>query len=239
MQLKRMGVYLRPTQHLSTLIKTIQNAYMKMKLLHPAAKHIVCIFRIPGNRAYECEDFCDDKEHSCGKSVLSWMKKYKIGCRMFFIIRQYGGTKLGPSRHQCYITAAQKALENNPINTINGENQLPVFEPNENRGPKNKPPGQPQHTPSYKDSLSHQRGRRHMRGISVRGNRGGNLIRGGSRQARRSRQDAQNNFNFEEPTNVLSPNKWPSLGQAHSINSIKLTFQPHSNYYVTKQIDKK
>ena len=193
--------------------KNIQRAYIKMKLLHPAAKHILCIYRIPGNRVYECEDYCDDNDHSCGKSVLWWMQRNKISCRMFFVVRNYGGKKLGASRHQCYIEAAERALENNPINAINGEHQTSTT----TAAAKPKPHKQwanikPQHTPSYRDSLSRQRDNKSRKSAQIRGN--------GWQLRTAPRRDVRTDlYQFQPPQNVLSTEEWPEL--AHEGNRMK------------------
>ena len=99
----------------------IQAGYLKMKLLHPTAKHIVCTFRIPGNRPFECEDFCDDNENGAGRVILNWMKDHNIECRVFFIIR-HSKAKIGPKRYEGYVEAATMALQQNKVNAITGRN---------------------------------------------------------------------------------------------------------------------
>lgn len=52
-----IGYNANVTQH-----EQIQMIYCKLKLLHPAARHIICAFRIPGVMEHEDEDYCDDGE---------------------------------------------------------------------------------------------------------------------------------------------------------------------------------
>ena len=52
-----IGYNANVTQH-----EQIQMIYCKLKLIHPAARHIICAFRIPGVMEHEDEDYCDDGE---------------------------------------------------------------------------------------------------------------------------------------------------------------------------------
>ena len=67
-------------------LQTVQDAYIKMKLIHSAASHIVCVYRVPGIKKYECEDYCDDGDITMGRYVLQWMVKNKIDdCAIFLV----------------------------------------------------------------------------------------------------------------------------------------------------------
>ena len=95
----------------------IQDSYYKMKLLHPSSKHILCIYRIPGTRTFECEDYCDDKEHGSGRVILNWMREHDITGRAIFLVRYYK-TRIGNARYENYIKATEELFKSEgiPIN---------------------------------------------------------------------------------------------------------------------------
>ena len=96
----------------------IQKAYRKMKILHASATHIVCAYRIPGVRKFESEDYCEDNDHACGRILLEWMTNNNIECQAIFVVRNYGGEKLGVKRFECYTRAAAEVIKKYPINDI-------------------------------------------------------------------------------------------------------------------------
>ena len=94
----------------------IRQLYKKMKLQHPGAQHIVCVYSIPGEEKHYTNDYWDDDEHGAGKNVLEWMRKHQLDCRVFFIVRYYGQSKLGADRFTYYREACRTALEANSYN---------------------------------------------------------------------------------------------------------------------------
>ena len=183
----------------------IQNVYYKLKYKFASARHIVCAFRIPGIHTYECDDYCDDGDNSCGRSLLKWMVENEITCRAFFVVRNVG-QKLGGNRFNTYITAAENVLKAYPMNAINNKDQTP-------KSPKaNSPTGQimpisrrGEKTRQYvppPQSLSQKRGafskgQRNRRGSWATHERGAPPLRG--KQSPWSRQ--YDDYNSE----------WPSL----------------------------
>ena len=90
----------------------VNNAYVKMKLVHGDARHIICAYRIPGITSYNDNDYCDNGEHGAGRQLLKWMEQNKINARAIFVIRYYGGQKLGPKRFECITQAACHVIKN-------------------------------------------------------------------------------------------------------------------------------
>ena len=72
----------------------VQQAYIKMKVLHALATDIVCISNTR-SKELQCEDHCDDKDSGCRWALLKWMIDSAINCKAIFIARTYGGEKLG------------------------------------------------------------------------------------------------------------------------------------------------
>ena len=91
----------------------IQEMYLKVKLLHPAANHVICAYQTDLDDIFNC-DFCDDGEHGAGRTLLTFMKDNNLTNRVIFVVRYYGGSKLGPARFECIVKAARSVMENSP-----------------------------------------------------------------------------------------------------------------------------
>ena len=102
----------------------IERLYLKMKIMHSAAMHIVCSFRIPGEHTFECEDYCDDNDYSCGRNLLQWMKNNQLSAAVLFVVR-YAKEKLSEKRFSAYIEAAISAMKKDPMyEHLDTENQF-------------------------------------------------------------------------------------------------------------------
>ena len=143
----------------------IQETYIKLKLMLPQAKHIVCVYRIPGTRTFECEDYCDDGETAVGKSILKWMCEQKIEARAFFVARFTDGKKIGNERFLCYLQAAEEALKSNPINSITGENQLELITTELSNSSQVKEKTQWNKKFQQRRSFGHQKSKSHKEGL--------------------------------------------------------------------------
>ena len=89
----------------------VRNTYMKMKLLQPNARHVVCAFSLKGQPVYLNKDFNDDGEPGSGRCLLELLEKNNIENVAIFAVRFYGGIKLGGDRFNCYLQAARNALK--------------------------------------------------------------------------------------------------------------------------------
>ena len=89
----------------------VRKAYMRMKLALPQARHIMCSYRITGVEKYHSEAYCDDGEYAGGRAIMEMMKKHKIFNCAVFIVRFYGGSKLGAKRFDLIKQAAEYAIE--------------------------------------------------------------------------------------------------------------------------------
>ena len=96
---------------------------MKVKLEHPGARHVVAVWRIPGMKTHENDDFQDDQEHGAGCVCLNLMKDCKISHRVFYIARYYGGEKMSSNRYVCYLKAMQSCLKRNEDNPLTKDKQ--------------------------------------------------------------------------------------------------------------------
>ena len=91
-------------------VDQINNAYCKLKLIHPDARRNVCAYSIPVEKEYERMDYCDDGEHNAGRRLIGWFGKQKVKHAVVFIVRYCGHNKLGPDRYHCILEAAKNAL---------------------------------------------------------------------------------------------------------------------------------
>ena len=73
----------------------ISKAYLKMRMLYPQSKHIICAFVLPQLPKCYSEDFCDDDDIGCGRMVLNMLRKSKISSIAVFMIRLQAGKKIG------------------------------------------------------------------------------------------------------------------------------------------------
>ena len=119
-------------------LSEVQDGYIKVKLLHGDAHHVVCAYRIPGTVPYRDESYCDDDEFGSGRVLLRWLRQHKIEQAAIYVVHHYGGQKMGPNHFACYTDAAKTAVAVNPsislpppISPINSD-ELPDGEQNDN-----------------------------------------------------------------------------------------------------------
>ena len=94
----------------------VQNAYIKLKLLYPDARHIVCAYSLPGVDKYYCEDFCDDEEYNGGRTLLRLLLDSNISNRAVFVTHFYSGRKIGAKRYECLKSVVQQAVDKTATN---------------------------------------------------------------------------------------------------------------------------
>ena len=87
----------------------IRNIYMKLKLIQPDARHIACAYYIQGP-THTSRDFHDDGEPGSGRILLKILEDSQLENKAVFVVRMYGGIKLGAERFSCYAKAAKNAL---------------------------------------------------------------------------------------------------------------------------------
>ena len=102
----------------------IKDSYLKLRLLHPRARHIICAYMINDSTILEQDHkgFCDDDEVGAGRILLNFMEFNELQNRAIFVIR-YFGHKIGNDRLKCIKEAAKSAVENNPFNRSLAINQ--------------------------------------------------------------------------------------------------------------------
>ena len=96
----------------------VQRAYHKIKLVHADARHVICGYDVPGIQKEYCQDFCDDKEMGAGRQLLNILLRNDITHRAVFVVRYFGGKRMGPARYECIVEAAKTAILQDPYNSI-------------------------------------------------------------------------------------------------------------------------
>ena len=97
----------------------VQEAYSKVRWVHAAARHIVCAYYLPDHQSpFEQQGYCDDGESGAGRRLLNMLVQSQVGSRAVFVVRYYGGTRLGVDRFQCYEHALKGAIQQHPFNSV-------------------------------------------------------------------------------------------------------------------------
>ena len=103
----------------------VQDAYMKVRLNHAEARHIVCVWAIPSDKEYDSTDYCDDDDFGAGCPIMDMIARSNINCRALFIVRNCG-PKMNEGRIPAYLSVAEKIIKAHPINTFTNKKQLVV-----------------------------------------------------------------------------------------------------------------
>ena len=95
-------------------IQQIKDAYLKLRILHPRARHIMCGYVIDNIDDPDNKNFCDDDEIGGGRILLETLELNNITNRVLFVIRYYGDNKIGQDRFTCIRNAAISAIQKSP-----------------------------------------------------------------------------------------------------------------------------
>ena len=146
-------------------IQQIKDAYMKLRLSHPKARHILCAYSIQdGNeKLIDRTGHCDDGEHGASVKLLQILEENNITKKAIFVVRYYSGKKIGTDRFTCICEAAVECIKLNPYNALLNEDQFvhhdeEVSQPEEEVPVKNDD-GQESRKKQSRRSYKSQRGR--------------------------------------------------------------------------------
>lgn len=93
-------------------VADINAAYLKLKMKYADASHISCAYRLPGANTPINQDFVDDGEHGCGRTILREISNEGLMNVAVFIMRYYGGKHLGAKRFDIFRDLTTAALKN-------------------------------------------------------------------------------------------------------------------------------
>lgn len=91
----------------------VKKIYQDLKIEHKKARHIVYAYLTNNNRT-ESGGYSDDREPkgTAGLPLFNLLKNKKISNKAIFIVRYFGGIKLGASNLlRAYITSATMLFE--------------------------------------------------------------------------------------------------------------------------------
>lgn len=90
----------------------IKAAYLKLRTKFSDATHVACAYRLPGANTPNNQDYIDDGEFGCGRTMLKVLKDKKHYNVATFMVRYYGGKHLGLTRYDIFRHLTSKAIEN-------------------------------------------------------------------------------------------------------------------------------
>ena len=88
----------------------VNKGLCKLKLKHGDATHISCAYRLQDADGPFNQEGLDDAEHGAGHTILKSLKAKGLQNIAVFIIRYYGGVKLGPRRFKIIETLTAKSI---------------------------------------------------------------------------------------------------------------------------------
>lgn len=88
----------------------VRAAYLKLKMKYSDATHVSCAFRLPGVNTPQNQDYIDNGEFGCGRSMLKTLKQEKAMNIAVFLVRYYGGKHLGTRRYEIFKELTEKAI---------------------------------------------------------------------------------------------------------------------------------
>ena len=117
-------------------IKDIKSKLFKMREEYPDASHICYAYRVKmGKRLDEFSSDAGEPNGSAGISIHNVLKRNQIVNAVIFVIRYFGGTKLGiPGLIHAYGAAAEDAIENATLKPWMEKKRLFITYPYEYEG---------------------------------------------------------------------------------------------------------
>ena len=111
---KEKGSSFYAVAHPATSINDVKNKLSTIKEEYPDASHICYAYRIiMGSHLDEFASDSGEPKGSSGQSILNVLKRQKLINSVLFVIRYYGGSKLGiPGLIYAYGITAKIAIEN-------------------------------------------------------------------------------------------------------------------------------
>lgn len=89
----------------------VQAALTKLRMKFADATHVSCAYRLPGANTPKNQDYVDDGEHGCGRTMLKVLREEKYMNVAVFIVRYFGGSHLGVARFDIFRNLAKSAVK--------------------------------------------------------------------------------------------------------------------------------
>ena len=84
----------------------VQHAYRKVRVLHPSLTHAIAAYYLRTDEGYQ-----DDGEYGASHRLLKMLKDNNYINTAVFVVRAYGGRKLGLKRHEIIKKVAEQAVQ--------------------------------------------------------------------------------------------------------------------------------
>lgn len=88
----------------------VRNAYFKLKLMHGEATHIACAYQFNKVKPPYDQGGCDDGEYGASRTLQQAIASAGVNNVAVFMVRFYGGKKLGPLRFELMRKVIDSAL---------------------------------------------------------------------------------------------------------------------------------
>ena len=188
----------------TTEVETFQQVrelYIKVRLMQPGARHIICAYWLNDENPHYCHDYCNDGEPGAGRRLMDYMIQCGQKNRVIFISRKYGGVRMGVDRFECYLAAAKTVVKANSWNSVLKLEQstepstVPRKEttetvqkeksdaPENQKRPASSPPGGSDQQFQYRKTFRHATGRKYAERPTTYGRGRGYPPARGSRQS--------------------------------------------------------
>lgn len=88
----------------------VDRLYKKMKLMHGQATHIACAYQFEKVKPPYKSGGCDDGEYGAQRALMQTIKDNGVQNIVVFMVRYYGGKKLGPARFDLMRKTVSSAI---------------------------------------------------------------------------------------------------------------------------------
>lgn len=89
----------------------IKAALLKVRMKYSDATHVSCAFHLPGANTPRNQDYIDDGEFGCGRTMLKVLREQQYMNMAVFMVRYYGGSHIGVARYEIFRDLTQKAIK--------------------------------------------------------------------------------------------------------------------------------
>ena len=92
-------------------VDQVQKGLIKLRLKHGDATHVSCAYRLENASGPFNQEGHDDHEYGAGRTILRVLKQKGLRNISVFIVRYFGGTKLGDRRFKILQTLTETAIK--------------------------------------------------------------------------------------------------------------------------------
>lgn len=94
----------------TTSLDDVRAAYKRLRLMHGQATHIACAYSLQAGPVLHREGGCDDEEYGAARVLRGILADKQVNNVTVFLVRYYGGNKLGAARFDLMKQVVQDAI---------------------------------------------------------------------------------------------------------------------------------